>query len=548
MTETSLADAQKLAKAKFGLPTPKRGVIPSSGEKMQKKKVGADGKPMFKDYGVWGSYEGEVDMSGERVGNGKMTYANGCYYEGGFVDDKFHGDKGVYHWFDGDEYEGGWKDGERHGVGIFRKADGTVEYSMYDTGVVKGEAVVWSADRKTAHKKADGKKMNEISLGMAEKSAKERFGLPVPEPFTAVSTQVAAVPTSSNTGFFSRFFSNRKVGPDGRTMFKDHGEWGTYEGDVDEKGNRHGKGKVTYTNGDYYEGGFVDDKFHGDKGVYHWFDGDEYEGGWKDGERHGVGKFTNADGTVEISMYEGVAKGEGVLWSADRKTAHKTVNGTKTTEMTTDEAAKFAKESFDVPVPEPIAAVSAQEVGAVVPATSSKIGFFARLFSNRKIGPDGRPMFRDHGVWGTYEGDVDEKGNRTGNGKMTYADGAFYEGGFVDDKFHGNKGVYRWADGEEYEGEWKDGDRHGVGKFTAADGTIAYSMYDSGMAKGEGVLWSADRKTVYKTVDGTKTTEMTTDDAAKFAKESFDVPVPKPIAVVSARATAEPVPESLVRV
>ena len=74
------------------------------------------------------------------------------------MDDKFHGDKGVYHWFDGDEYEGGWKDGERHGVGIFRSADGTVEYSIYDMGSTIGEGVVWSADRKAANKTLDGKK------------------------------------------------------------------------------------------------------------------------------------------------------------------------------------------------------------------------------------------------------------------------------------------------------------------------------------------------------------------------------------------------------
>ena len=66
---------------------------------------------MFKDHGTWGSYEGDVDNGGNRQGKGKMTYVNGCYYEGGFVDDKFHGDKGVYHWFDGDGLVHAWKIG-----------------------------------------------------------------------------------------------------------------------------------------------------------------------------------------------------------------------------------------------------------------------------------------------------------------------------------------------------------------------------------------------------------------------------------------------------
>ena len=42
-------------------------------------------------------------------------------------------------------------------------------------------------------------------------------------------------------------------------MFKDNGDWGSYAGDVDESGNQ-GNGKMTYVNGEIYEGGFVDNK------------------------------------------------------------------------------------------------------------------------------------------------------------------------------------------------------------------------------------------------------------------------------------------------
>jgi hypothetical protein len=170
---------------------------------------------MFKDHGSWGSYEGDVDYGGNRQGKGKMTYVNGCYYEGGFVDDKFQGDKGVYHWFDGDEYEGGWKDGERHGVGIFRSADGTVEYSMYEMGVPEGEGVVWSADRKSAFKTVGLKKGSEISITMAEKLAKDMFGLPAPA----------------------------RSALKGELRFEDHGDVGTYQGDL-VNGMRQGEGKM----------------------------------------------------------------------------------------------------------------------------------------------------------------------------------------------------------------------------------------------------------------------------------------------------------------
>ncbi len=291
-----------------------------------------------------------MDESGNRHGSGKMTYASGSYYEGSFIDDKFHGEKGVYHWLDGDEYEGGWKDGERHGVGIFRSADGTVEYSTYEMGVTKGEGVTWSVDRKTAHK-TKGKEKNEISLGLAEKLTKELFDLPVPEPSAKVSTPAEA---KVEPRLFRRLFSTRSVGPDGKLMFKDNSEWGSYEGAVDKNGNRHRRGKMTYVSGGYYEGDFVDDEFHGDNGIYRWADGDEHEGGWKDGERHGVGIFRSADGTVGYSMYDvGMPQGEGVSWCADRKTAHKTMDGQKTVEILFEEAERLAKDKFGLPVPEP---------------------------------------------------------------------------------------------------------------------------------------------------------------------------------------------------
>jgi len=76
--------------------------------------------------------------------------------------------------------------------------------------------------------------------------------------------------SSNNVGFIGRLFSSRKVGPDGKPLFKDYGDWGSYEGDVDENGKRQGHGKMKYNSGNRYSGGFKDNKFHGDKGVYHW--------------------------------------------------------------------------------------------------------------------------------------------------------------------------------------------------------------------------------------------------------------------------------------
>merc|ERR1711865_374118 len=131
---------------------------------------------------------------------------------------------------------------------------------------------------------------------MAQALAKEQFGFTVPERSTVVLTPKSSLPASSS---FGKSFFDKKKRPAEKMLFKDYGHWGSFEGDVDEAGDRQGKGKMTYNSGNYYEGGFVDGKFECDQGVYHWADGDEYEGSWKAGERDGKGRFQNTDGSVE---------------------------------------------------------------------------------------------------------------------------------------------------------------------------------------------------------------------------------------------------------
>lgn len=132
-----------------------------------------------------------------------------------------------------------------------------------------------------------------------------------------------------------------------------------------------------------------------------------------------------------------------------------------------------------------------------------------------------RQLHKEHGDFGSYDRTVDERGNRQGWGKMTYISGACYLGGFVDDKFHDDDSVYRWADGDEYMGSWRNGERHGIGTFRSRDGSVIYSEYDMGVARGEGLLWTADRKAVHKTIGGVAKMRLTNEQAAKYAKKWF---------------------------
>ena len=505
------------ASSKPAASTKRTGLL---GRLFSSRKEDSDGTLHFKDLGVWGTYDGAVDENGNRMGQGRMIYIDGTSYEGDFEDDKYHGNKGTYRWSDGDVHEGSWKEGKRHGKGVFHSADGSVEISMYDMDNPKGEGLTFTADRKTAHMLVDGKKSMELLIEEAEAMVEEKFGMPVPEAVVSTTKVYGG-------GVLKKMFSKGKKDANGKPMFKDHGEWGSYEGVIDENGKRQGKGKMTYTSGNFYDGEFVDDKFHCDKGIHHWVDGDEYEGQWKNGERQGIGMFRSADGSVSYSTYEGgMTVGEGVAWSADRKTAHKMIDGVIKTGISLALAEKLAKEKFNLPVP-PVSVPPTTSPSAVVPSTTTGVGIFRRLFPNRKMDANGKPMFKDHGDWGSYEGDLDGSGNRQGKGKMTYESGAYYEGGFVNDKFHCESGIYHWSDGEEYVGEWKEGERNGIGIFRFADGTEVYSKYDNGLAKGNGIWWSADRKTAFTLLDGEKKVELLIEEAKDLAKDKFHLPFPE---------------------
>lgn len=89
-----------------------------------------------------------------------------------------------------------------------------------------------------------------------------------------------------------------KASGNGTITYKKDGS--KYEGDV-EDGKTHGQGVYVFGSGEFkgdrYEGQFKDGKFNG-QGVYVWKDGRRYEGAWENNQRHGLGKMTNADGSL----------------------------------------------------------------------------------------------------------------------------------------------------------------------------------------------------------------------------------------------------------
>jgi len=122
-------------------------------------------------------------------------------------------------------YEGPWAEGERSGTGVFTMASGDVEITKFDKGKSVGDGIVWNADRSVAHKLVDGDKKNEISLGMAEKMARDLFDMDVPPP----NVTDKAVPTAEKPSILARLFGSNDgagfIGEDGKWKFKDNGEF-----------------------------------------------------------------------------------------------------------------------------------------------------------------------------------------------------------------------------------------------------------------------------------------------------------------------------------
>ena len=91
---------------------------------------------------------------------------------------------------------------------------------------------------------------------------------------------------------------NRKKQKHGKGFFR----WsdGSYYNGEYHHDKRHGEGRFLWANGETYEGRYVEDERTG-SGVYRWPDGSIYEGSFFKGKRHGFGSFTSFDGI----RYEG---------------------------------------------------------------------------------------------------------------------------------------------------------------------------------------------------------------------------------------------------
>ena len=88
-----------------------------------------------------------------------------------------------------------------------------------------------------------------------------------------------------------------------------------------------------------------------------------------------------------------------------------------------------------------------------------------------------------------------DRGQKHGQGTLRLPDGAYYEGAFVDDNFHGHSRFVS-ANGDMYDGQWVGGKKHGQGKSSDLRGYVYDGAWEGGKKSGEGTLDSPNG--VYK--------------------------------------------------
>ena len=214
---------------------------------------------------------------------------------------------------------------------------------------------------------------------------------------------------------------------------------GEYEGDVDEKGKRHGKGKMTYNYGVIYDGNWENDEPNG-MGKYSYPNGGAtYEGEFKNGEFSGHGVYKSPS--------------QGMIYRGEFKNDRR--NG----------------------------------MGFVY----SKGGTLYGKFENdRLLHGTGKRRFKE--IDSTEEGDFENE--QLKYGKRTWPNGDTYVGAFDNGNMNDVKGVYTWASGWKYDGEYKDGLMHGFGVMTSPDGIVFEGQFKND-SRHKGTLTSPDGS-VYK--------------------------------------------------
>ena len=207
-----------------------------------------------------GVYLGQWNGREQRHGFGKQVWENGNSYEGGWKYDNMHG-RGRHVWADGRIYEGDWANGTRHGFGREDFPNGNIYIGQYLNDRKHGIGFKFYGEEP---------RQGDVYIGEFEEDERKGRGCYY---FRTGEMHVGYYSASVESGKGVRSlprgamccgdFEDGKL--NGQAMYT-HADGRVYKGQF-RNGSADGRGKLTIP-GDWYEGEWADDNFHGE-GAYH---------------------------------------------------------------------------------------------------------------------------------------------------------------------------------------------------------------------------------------------------------------------------------------
>ena len=203
-----------------------------------------------------------------------------------------------------------------------------------------------------------------------------------------------------------------------------------------------GTGKITWANGDVYDGTLVKGQRQG-QGLFIWANGQRYDGDWVQDAPLGQGRLQFANGNrYDGDVIAGIPQGAGHMQYA---------------------SGDDYRGRFNAGVPD----------GRGLYTWKNGQTFDGEWKSERPNG-QGILKFANGNV---FEGTV-VNGVPNGQGKLAFVTGELYTGAVVQGEPEG-QGSFNWPNGDQYVGQWKAGKKHGQGVFTWKTGERWEGVYQN---------------------------------------------------------------------
>ncbi|GMG16640.1 unnamed protein product [Phytophthora fragariaefolia] len=505
-----------------------------------------------------GEMGGVVQYVGEWVdnkfhGTGSCHYADGSEYSGTFKQGRRHGN-GILVLASGDRYEGQWWQGLRHGQGVaFSKSSGTTREGTWKRGVEVSDGewlITFANGDKYSGACRRGKPWGKGTCKFASGAAytgdwvdglREGRGICVnpdgtilegmwqhsmfvkavraPSRFVDVSLSSNTPPPSPRRSVVATESENELEQPlfgvhrhtypngdvyegefkegcrDGFGIFTERSTGCTYEGhwvqDV-----RHGSGVLTSGPKDFiYDGTWENDQRSGYGHCVISGGRETYSGQWSENVFHGIGKYTDAEGSVyEGEFVHGKKHGVGKLVAP-------------AAEIRSDSSEKYQTEQYSGEwrdgcregVGDAVFADGSRYSGQWKDDLQDGEGTFTSTQGDRYVGQWHRGCREGAGILTVGSVGVIKEGQwyrdepMDGEWTITFPDGSKFTGECIGGRPHG-RGLCKYAGGDLYDGMWVQGKRHGAGSGFFANGESFVGQWENNHValSGEGKLTLAD--------------------------------------------------------